>query len=313
MKKISEKYLPSLAQENLIHEEVFSVPFNKGLAFSSTSKISEDTTTSYEIYLQPLSITIFQKEDGTTAQRRNQTAAAKMVYNKSNENGKILFSFGTNPFALISLTPLETVPVNMQVQLGNKRVRPTFSTSFRSKYFHPNLKATIFSQPLISTEGNTFKFFDPTMIESIDFSFMAGTNNLSGGIQFVKRFSRNDRSVSRNAFSALLQGKWSNNMAEIAIIKDPISTLVWRFQRKINDSWRVGASFSVSSQLTTNAQLAYKAVIGKSTVQGLVTAQNIVQSSFTRKISDTFNFTVSSFLDHSEKNYCLGLSFAYDN
>jgi hypothetical protein len=313
MKNLNEKFLPSLNQENMIHEELFSVPFVKGVSFSSSAKIDEETTTTYEFFLQPLTITLFQKEDGTAGQRRNQTTAAKLTYLKSNENGKIIFSLGSSPFLFINLTPVEQVPFSVQLGLGNKRIRPVFTTSFKSKYFHPTVRATLFSQPLISAEGNKFKFFDPTMIESLDFTFMVGTNNLSGGLQLVKRFNRNDRSASRNAFSALIQRKWDKNMAEVAIVKDPIATFVWRYQRKINDAWKIGATFSVSSMMVSNAQIAYKAEIGKSTIQGLVAANRVVQSSFTRKISDTFKFSVHSLLDHSEKNYCLGMSFAYDN
>ena len=313
MKHIGKKFLPSLAQENLIHEQIFSVPFIKGLNFSSTTKISEDSTASYEFFLQPLTFTFSQTSDGNLTQKRNLTTAAKVTYVKANENGKIIFSFGTNPLLLINLTPLKQLPFTVQMNFGRGIIRPTFSTSFRGKYFHPVIKTTLFSQPLISVDGNRFKFYDPSLIETIDFSFMAGTNELSGGLQLVKRFDIKDPSKSRVAFSALMQGKWSKNMAEIAIVKDPVSTFVWRFQRKVNDSWSFGTTFNVTSQLTTNALFAYKAEIGRSTVQGLVTTTQIVESSFTRKINDNFNFTVSSFLDHSEKNYYLGMSFSYDN
>ena len=312
--------LPSLNQENLISNEIFAPEVYHGLYVKSETSLSDDSFFTSELFLQPLKINIGRGPKGELVKRANQTTAAKFTYVLSNPNGKILSSFGTNPFLLVVTHPIKQISLISRVQYSNGKIKPVLSTSFSHKWFHPTFKLSLTMQPLVSiSEANRFKFFQFSDVESLDFSIMVGRHNFSAGFQYIKWYSAPQQKTlskkEKSSYSALIQRKWGKNSLIFAFIHDKPAppNIVWRYNRTINSNWKAGIQFSMDTTLDSYCQAAYSGEIGNNKLGGTINSNGLVVSSFQRKISNNFTFGLSTSLNHEIKDYKLGISLEFDN
>ena len=310
------EFLPSLNQEELIYRGLFTLPTTSGLHVMSSSKIDEETEITTHLFLQPITISLGHNQKGQLITKANQTAAAKFIYAKANSNGRIMLSLGSNPYALINIKPNKQISLSTQINYFNGNIKPSINISTLHKHFHPAFKINFKGQPLITVDGNQFKFFKTDLIDTLDFTFTVGTHNFSGGLQVVRRFVQvQNQTVPVDSYSGLVQRKWNDNNVQLGFVwnKPSSPALLWRYIKNINKKWTAGVQYMIDANFISKAEATYNCEIGKNTVRGLINSDSQVISTFNRKISDNFNFAISGFLDHERKDYRIGISLDFEN
>ena len=303
-------FLPSFTEENLIFEKEFSSYFKYGLNIQTTSNLDEDTKLKNTISLFPMKMIPIMR-NGKPALSKTNTTEMNLSYSKENENGKVNFMLGSKNQFLVNIKPSPPLSLTAALSKSGDNFQPLLDFSYATKYFHPTFRITLSKQPLISIENNTFQFFQADQVEMIDFSSTFGKKDCSFGIQIQRQFVRNTRigTLKVNHFSLLWQKKWNKNAVEIAYVHNILykSQFLWRYMKEINKNWRAGVAYAIDDKLYSFAHAFYSCNIGKARVYGTINTEGNVLSYFSLKLSDNFSLGIGGQLQHSLKDYKLGI------
>ncbi|EAY11946.1 hypothetical protein TVAG_399510 [Trichomonas vaginalis G3] len=299
--------LESFSQVTSRDNAILELPYYPGLKLEASYNLGNDAYFHSYVSFRPLKISIVPGPNGQYNSIQNQTAVAYTTFKKTiNKNIYLLTLGNQNSSFSLYFKQIPKVNIMSRFQIGDGMLSPAIKFSYLGKYIHPVIQISGAAQKLIDVQANDFKFYNFSLVNSMQISTTIGRPDLMLGVQYIKSL----RQQGVYSLSTFVRNENEKRVLSLSFVKEDVSFVALQYIRKLKN-WNFGISYAISTALLPYLTIASTVELGRSKVQTNV-SDKLISSLYSYKVSDNMNFEICGTLNHKAKSYTIGLGFVFN-